>query len=531
MKRTLIWCASALALGLVNLSALAQAVVQRVLVSQFSVSGNTLLPAATVDAALAPFKGERTMAELKQAALAVQELYRSAGYGAVVAYLPEQSIRGGQVSIAVLEGRIDQVVVVGAERTSVERLRAMLPQLKEGTTPQLRILDNEVQFANENPARQVAVVLEAGRQGGAVDARISVTEKPLSAWTFSADNTGTPQTGEVRVAAAWRYSSLWGLDHQLALQYQTSLEKPSQVSIASASYSVPLYGMGMRIDAYVARSDVDGGSTATAAGALQFVGRGNVLGVRASKLLQRWGEYDQRWSVALDQREYLNDCSIAGLPAGACGAAGESVAVTPVVLEYTLRRGGDNAQGLNVALTRNLDRGGKHASVGNFDAVRAGAKPGYSALRWSMFVQRPLPALGDWRINLQLAGQLTSDALVPGEQFGVAGVAVVRGYREREVVGDNALVANLELLGGERQHFGLAWRPALFVDAGRAWNRLETPCLGTQSSCTLGAVGFGVRSGPGPWQLRADVAVALKDGTRTERNKARVHVSASYTFE
>lgn len=531
MKRTLIWCACALAFGLANAPAWAQAVVPRVQVAQFVVSGNSLLPQAAIDAALAPFKGERTMAELKQAALVVQELYRTAGYGAVVAYLPEQSVSGGQVSIAVLEGRIDRVVVVGAERTSIEQVREMLPQLKEGSTPQLRILDTEIQFANENPARQIAVVLEAGRQGGAIDARVSVTEKPLSAWTFSAENTGTPQTGEMRVAAAWRHASLWGRDHQLALQYQTSLEKPSQVSIASASYSVPLYGLGLRIDAYAARSDVDGGNTPTAAGALQFVGRGNVLGLRINKLLQRWGEFDQRWSVSLDQREYLNDCSIAGLPIGACGAAGESVAVTPLTLEYTLRRGGDAAQGLNLALTRNLDRGGKHAAAANFDAVRAGAKPGYSALRWSMFLQRPLPALGDWRLNLQLAGQLTSDALVPGEQFGLAGAAVVRGYREREVVGDNAVVANAELLGGERLLFGLTWRPAVFADVGRASNRLGAPCLGTQSSCTLGAVGIGVRSGPGPWQLRADVAMALKDGTRTERNHARVHLAASYTFE
>lgn len=531
MKRTLIRCVCVLAFGLGSLPVLAQGAVQRVPVTQFTVSGNTLLPPATLDAALAPFKGDRTLAELKQAALAVQELYRAAGYGAVVAYLPEQAVSGGKVAIAVLEGRIDRIVVVGAERTTNEQLRTMLPQLKEGTTPQLRVLDTEIQFANENPARQIAVVLEAGRQSGAVDARIAVTEKPLSAWTVSADNTGTPQTGEVRVALAWRHASLWGRDHQLALQYQTSLEKPSQVSIASASYSVPLYGMGMRIDAYAARSDVDGGNTPTAAGALQFVGRGNVVGVRVNKLLQRWGEYDQRWSVALDQRQYLNDCSIAGLPQGACGAAGESVAVTPLTLEYTLRRAGDAAQGLSLALARNLDRGGKHAAAANFDAVRAGAKPDYSALRWSLFAQRPLAALRDWRLQVQLVGQLSGDALVPGEQFGLAGAAVVRGYREREVVGDNAFVASAELLGGERQWFGLTWRPAVFADVGRAWNRLDTPCLGTQAICTLGAIGIGLRSGPGPWQLRADVAVALKDGTRTERNHARLHLAASYSFE
>ena len=530
MKKSLIACG--LAWGLVVMPGWAQTAAQRVPVTQFAVSGNSLLAQADIDAVLARYKGERTLAELKQAAQAVQDLYRAAGYGAVVAYLPEQAVRGGQVSIAVLEGRIERVVVVGAERTSIEQMRAMLPQLKEGTTPQLRALDAEIQFANENPARQVAVVLEAGQRAGAVDARIAVTEKPLTAWTLAVDNTGTPQTGEGRVSVGWRHASLWGRDHQLSLQYQTSIEKPSQVSIASANYSVPFYGAGLRVDVYAARSDVDGGTTPTAAGALQFIGRGNVLGLRASKQLRRWGEFDQRFSVSADQREYLNDCSIAGLPPGACGVAGESVAVSPLTLEYTMQRGGEHALGFNLALARNLDRGGRHAAPANFDAVRAGAKPGFTALRWSAFLQRPLQALGDWRIGLRLAGQLTSDALVPGEQFGVAGATVVRGYREREVVGDSAVVASAELLGAERTWFGLAWRPVLFVDAARAWNQLDTPCLGNQSRCTLASAGVGLRSAPGgPWQLRADVAVALKEGTRTERNHARLHLAASYTFE
>ena len=128
--------------------------------------------------------------------------------------------------------------------------------------------------------------------------------------------------------------------------------------------------------------------------------------------------------------------------------------------------------------------------------------------------------------------EIPADALVPGEQFGVAGATVVRGYREREVVGDSAVVASAELLGAERTWFGLAWRPVLFVDAARAWNQLDTPCLGNQSRCTLASAGVGLRSAPGgPWQLRADVAVALKEGTRTERNHARLHLAASYTFE
>lgn len=504
-------------------------------VTQFAASGNTLLPQSAIDAALAPYRGRRTIAELQQAALAVQNLYRDAGFGAVIVYLPEQNLASGQVMLKVVEGRIREIVVIGAQRSTTQSLRGDLPELREGRTPQLRALDAQVQLANQNPSRQLAVVLEAGAASGDVDARISVTERAATAWTLSVENTGTEQTGRWRAGAGWRHADLWGLSHLLTLQAQTSIEKPSAVRIGSIAYSAPLPAWAMRLDAYAARSNVDGGSTATAAGALQFVGRGNVLGLRTTRLLPRIGDLEQRIVVGVDHREYLNDCSIAGLPEGACGAAGGSVAVTPLTLEYTLQRGGDEAQGVHVALSRNLDRGGSHAAPANFEAVRAGAKPGYTALRLDAQLQRPLPALGSgWRWQLRALAQFSPDALVPGEQFGLAGAGVVRGYDEREVVGDNALAASVELWGpelGGARWLGRGWRALGFFDAGRVSNRHDAQCRTGLTRCTLAAVGLGLRTAPGPWQLRADLAVPLKDGNRSERRQAKLHVAASVTFD
>ncbi len=504
-------------------------------VSQFAISGNTLLPQSAIDVALVPYRGRRTVAELQQAALTVQNLYRDAGFGAVIVYLPEQNFASGQVMLKVVEGRIREIVVIGAQRSKTQSLRDQLPELREGRTPQLRTLDAQVQLANQNPSRQIAVVLEPGAATGDVDARISVVERAATAWTLSAENTGTEQTGRWRAGAGWRHADLWGRSHLLSLAAQTSIEKASAVRIGSIAYSAPLPAWAMRLDAYAARSNVDGGSTATAAGALQFVGRGNVLGVRATRLLPRIGNLEQRITAGVDHREYLNDCSIAGLPEGACGAAGQSVAVTPLTIEYALQRGGDEAQGVHVALSRNLDRGGRHAAASNFEAVRAGAKPAYTTLRLDAQLQRPLSALGSaWRWQLRAFAQFTPDALVPGEQFGLAGAGVVRGYDEREVIGDNALAASFELWGpelGGARWLGRGWRALGFVDAGRVSNRHDAQCRTGLTRCTLAAVGIGLRSGPGPWQLRADLAVPLKDGNRSDRHHAKLHVAASVTFD
>jgi hemolysin activation/secretion protein len=107
----------------------AQAQEARVQVDQFVVTGNTLLPQGALDAALDRFKGERTLSELQNAALAVQALYRDAGYGGVVAYVPPQQGAPGRATIVVLEGRVSHVYVAGNHQFSEANIRRAVPQL------------------------------------------------------------------------------------------------------------------------------------------------------------------------------------------------------------------------------------------------------------------------------------------------------------------------------------------------------------------------------------------------------------------
>ena len=348
--------------------ALAQSPPATVEVHEFTVTGNTLLPASSLQASLAPFKGRRSLTELKQAAQAVQDLYARAGYGGVVAYLPEQAGPAGSATIAVLEGRISQVTVSGNKQFSEANIRRSLPLLAEGQTPQVLRIDAQIQQANENPAKQVAVSLEPGKSQGEVNVSINVQELPASRWTLNADNTGNERTGRWRSTLGYSNAALWDLDHSLNLQFQTAPEKIDAVRVFSAGYRIPLYDWGASLDLFAAYSNVDGGSSSTVAGPLQFSGKGRVLGLRLTEYLARQGEIDQRLIIGLDQRAYLNSCAIAGLPDGACGTAGESVTVQPLTVEFTAQRGGERPAGLNIALLHNLGLGGRvRHSAGLFE--------------------------------------------------------------------------------------------------------------------------------------------------------------------
>lgn len=503
----------------------------QVKVAGFQVTGNSLLDPRKVDTVLLPMLGQRTLAELQRAAAAVQALYAAEGYGAVIAYLPPQSGQDGLVTIAVVEGKVSAVDVVGNRRFSSDNIKASLPAVQLGTTPLLRDIDAELRIANENPSKQVQVLLKPGRRSGDAEVELQVQELPLNRFSASFDNTGNERTGDYRATLAWQNGNVTGHDDVLGVQLQVSPTEPQQVRVLSTGYRWPLYAKHLVVDAFAAYSDIDGGATATLAGDLRFVGRGRVLGVRAGWYLPRWGEFDRRLTFGLDRRAYLNRCDLDGQLLETCGAGGQSVAVSPLSLEYSMHAAGPTPMTVSVALMHNLRLGGRHTGREAFELSRVGARPGYSALRLGL--SGALPIDEQWQLRGRLNAQWTPDPLVSGEQFGLGGSQSVRGYEERELVGDMGLVASLELAGPpliepDRMLGGL--RPVAFVDAGFARNQNDAPCVEVKSRCSAAAAGLGLRYAIGPLNARIDLAYPLKSVARTQRGDTRAHFALQLGF-
>lgn len=501
-------------------------------VSGFQVTGNSLLPQQAVDAVLMPMLGQRTLEELHRAAAAVQALYAAEGYGAVVAYLPPQSGQDGLVTISVVEGKVSAVAVSGAQRLDVHQVQAILPSLQVGQTPHLRRIDAELRIANENPARLLQVLLKPGQRTGETEAHVAVQELPLHNGRITLDNTGNERTGDYRASFGWQHASLTGHDDVFGAQAQTSVTDPGKVKVLSAGYRWPLYRQRMVLEGFAAWSDINGGSSSTLAGDLNFAGSGRIFGARLGWYLPRLGDYDQRVTFGWDRRAYVNRCDIGGLPAGACGPAGESVTVTPLSLEYLLQAGGMAPRSLGLGLHQNLALGGSKGTAAAFEASRTGARRSYTALRLNVSAAQPV--FDDWQLALRAAAQYTPDALVTGEQFGAGGAGSVRGYEEREVIGDSGLQAMLELtspaLWGEALPSGASLRLLSFLDAGLVANHGDAPCADLRTRCSVAALGVGARVALGRVQARVDLAYALKDAARTQRGDLRAHAAVNVGF-
>ncbi|MBK9136420.1 MAG: ShlB/FhaC/HecB family hemolysin secretion/activation protein [Betaproteobacteria bacterium] len=510
---------------------------RKVVVDRYTVQGNTLLAAEHLREVTAPFLGIVGPSDLAAAAAAVQQAYRRAGWGGVVAFLPEQDFAGGTAIVRVVEGRLARYVVAENRRFNAANVRASLPSLQRAKPVNVRRVDTEIQMANENPAKTVAVMLEPGDQFGAVNAFVTVHEQPVSRFTARDDNTGSKATGRWRAALGWQHANVWDLDHVFAIEGQTAPEDPQAVKVFSTSYRAPLYEHALAVDGYYAWSNVDGGRVDTAAGELQFAGRGSIAGARLSAYLARLGNTDQRLQLGLESRAYRNTCTIAGLPPGACGAAGESVSVQPMSLTWTLQATSTWRWGLSMGLHHNLAFGGQRSKQAAFDAVRPGARRRYTLARMHATLGT---ALGEsFAVNARLALQGTGDPLVPGEMFGLGGANTVRGYEERELNGDSGAALSLELAGwnwgaslGERfaSLRGFELRPILFADAGAVQNRDDAPCRAGQTRCPATSAGIGLRAGWRDLQLRIDAAHALKDAGVTQAGHERVHASLAFNF-
>ena len=504
-----------------------------VAVTRYDVQGNTLLPPTRLSQRLETFTGTATLDRLRAAAAAVQDLYRDAGFGGVVAFLPEQDLKDGVVKIRVVEGKLTRVEVSENKRFSTGNIRASLPSLVTGSTPNVKRIDAEIQIANENPSKTVQVLLQPGSKPGEVTAAVTVAEQAVQRFTGRLDNTGGKQIGRWRAALGWQHANLWDADHVFATELQTAPQDTSAVKVLSGSYRAPLYGQALAVDAYGAWSDVDAGKVGTAAGDLSFSGKGTIFGARLSAYLPRSANVDQRAILGLESREYKNNCTIAGLPQGACGSAGASVSLQPLSLTYTAQAVSEGRWGLSLGLHTNLASGGSHGTQADFDAVRSGAQRRYVLLRGSGQLSLPMGETMAFtsRINFQAAGK----PLVPGEMFGAGGAQSVRGYEEREISGDSGAALTLEVQGGNlAENWAFAKGGSLhligFVDAGAVANQGGASCQLGQTRCKVVGAGLGLR---GQWQglsLRLDVANALQAASTTARGDTRAHMALLYNF-
>ena len=495
-------------------------------ITRYEVTGNTLLDPAQIDTVLAAYTGtQRSFSDVQNALEALQQAYAKAGFGAVQVRLPEQDMVQGTISFRVIEGRIHKIAIEGNSFHDDANILNPLP-LKVGEAPNAARIESTLKVINENPSKKAQVLMKSGFALGEIDATVKVVDqKP---WTVGVilDNTGNDQTGNARLGVFYQHANMWDRDHVLTVQYTTSPDHLSDVSIFGAGYHVPLYQWGDSIDVFAGYSNVDSG---TVSDLFSVSGSGSVFGARYNHNLTRHETYDHKIVLGYDQRAYREDVQFNG----SADSLVPDITVRPVSLSY-VGEWKTLSQQLSFYASESANiEGGNHGSDADFAASRAGADGDYMVTRYGADWVRLLDK--DWRVHLNYNAQYSAQALVSGEQFGLGGMlgtGSVRGFHERELAGDRGYRISAEVYSpdfGGKINGNVHARALLFYDYGSLHNNNAQP--GETSHTAIASVGAGLRVGVGTnFTLQADLGRVVNAGGQQNNGDMRGDVSLVLTY-
>jgi hemolysin activation/secretion protein len=523
---------------------------ERFNIVRFQVEGNTLLAESELQQAVASLAGPgRVYGDIQKALESLELAYRRKGYSTVQVFVPEQELTGGIVRLVVSEGVIGRVIVSGNTFFDTPNVRAGLPALREGKVPNLREMSENIQLSNENPAKQVEVVLGVSEEEGKVDAKVAVKEEDPQRVFMTVDNTGTAATGRLRTGFAYQHANVLNRDQTLTLAYTTSPDAPSgvKVDIFSAGYRIPLYGIGNSIDIIYGQSSVNTPSSSpTLGGALGIVGKGDVFGLRLNHYFARSGEYSSKLIFGFDYKYINSRCDTAGVPTSIEPptppvAACVPFTSRPLSLTYSGQKvGAGSALDYTVGLSRNWALGTRYTnlngSTDRYSYLTPGNRPtrdDFSVLRLGGSYVSALD--GDWQVRVAATGQVGGNPLLSSEQFGLAGANAVRGFNERAVASDSGYQASTEVYSPElAKSLDVAGslRVLAFYDFARGFN-VNTAGTTMAAKLGIGSLGLGLRyAASRNFTLRADfvsVTDAGPPGTAA-RGDRRAHASVLIGF-
>ncbi|MGA3284024.1 MAG: helix-turn-helix domain-containing protein [Verrucomicrobiota bacterium] len=195
-------------------------------VEKYLVMGNSILPPANIGEIFTnvsdAFGTNVTFDGIRAALTDLQMAYRERGYVTVSVGLPQQKLTNSTVKVQVTEGRLASINITGNRYFSDENVMRALPSLHTNMLLNSHVFQRELDLANASRDRQIYPVIGPGPEPGTSELTLKVKDRlPLHA-RLEVNNTHTPNTPDMRANFNAQYDNLWGLEHQVGLQYSFS---------------------------------------------------------------------------------------------------------------------------------------------------------------------------------------------------------------------------------------------------------------------------------------------------------------------
>ena len=404
-------------------------------IREYKVTGAHHLQPIEIETAVYPFLGPgRTAQDVEGARAALQKAYTDKNLTSVNVVVPPQSGARGIVYIQVNEFPVGRLRVHGSRYFDINEIKREVPSLAEGKLIDFSQAQKELVGINQLPDRRVTPVIQTGVLPGTMDVDLNVQDTLPLHGSLELNNRYSPDTPSLRLNGSLSYTDLWQLGHSIGASFQVSPQDFSKVQVYTAFYTavIPnLEGISFTLQGTEQNSNV------STLGSIDVAGRGKVIGLHATAKLPTMGDYFQNFTFGFDYKAFNQSVRV-----GADTTATETpTTYFPLTLDYSGTWVAKKfLTDLDMQIVLNIRGIGSNPQ--QFDANRFQADRNFIYFRGSLDHTQYLPY--DLQLFAKLSGQVSDSPLINSEQYSVGGLSTVRGYLESAVLGDDAVVFNLE---------------------------------------------------------------------------------------
>lgn len=481
---------------------------QAIFVGSIIVSGSDNLTAANFSEIIENNIGLELQEEaLRSITQQVADQAREDGFLFAKASIPEQSLKLGILQIAIDDGRIDEIRIIGSDNKALRKLLAAL----EGKTAIKKEVERKLILANDIPK----IVVQKTRflnENGKNILEVNVTERSNRV-SVSADNYGTENFGPVRARLSFDYEGLFSDSDAGTVSVRTNPVDPQELVFFSANHTIAVGNSGTRLGisgsagqtqpgSFGSFGDIDGDSRFVSIFASHPITRSNNsslwLNTNAAFL-----KVEQEVAGALLRVDTQVTYSI-------------GLSSNNKLLGGRLRAGTTITQGVGILGTTRL--GNPLSSRFDGDGVFT---------KGSLFLNWRGQISGNLGLQLSGFGQVANRPLLASQELNIGGAFNARGFNFAAISGENGFTALAEL--NYNINKPLSWirrlQPYIFIDGGYADN-IDN---GFGSGSLLSS-GLGIRADIGRLNFEVEGAFPIHSDRFIDDDNPQLNLSIGYTL-
>ncbi|NEP37061.1 POTRA domain-containing protein, partial [Moorena sp. SIO3B2] len=210
---------------------------RRIVIKRFNIIGSTVFSQEKLAEITDPFLNQPiSLPRLFKLRSEITKLYDQEGYVNSGAYIPPQELEDGVVTVEIIEGELEDIIVKGLSRLNPNYIKSRLAIATKKPLNVRRLL-NGLQMLRLDPLiANISAELSAGVEPGESLLEVTVTEADTFSTQIVIDNGRSPSVGSFRRRPQIREGNLLGLGDALEFNY-TNTDGSDTFDV---SYTLPI---------------------------------------------------------------------------------------------------------------------------------------------------------------------------------------------------------------------------------------------------------------------------------------------------